>query len=341
MARGELLAEDQVARLAAAAAWRVRLEEAGVSSSVEFESWLAEHPGHVDAWRDVQATWAVLGDMATAPELLAARSEALDRARRTQRRRGVVANLRPTALWGRRAAAAAAALVLMGALGAGGAWVALRPATYATAAGERRVVTLADGSKVALDSNSLIRVRLLRHARRLDLERGQARFDVAHDVTRPFSVHARDQTIVATGTAFNVDLLGKRVVVTLIEGRVSVLPDAAADRPAEIRLEAGQQLAAGAALPAPQVARVSLEQATAWENGQLVFDDEPLASVVERVSRYSKTPVRVASGEVGALRMSGVFNAGDVATFVDTVTRYLPVEARRTDDGAVELRARS
>ena len=49
-----------------------------------------------------------------------------------------------------------------------------------------------------------------------ELLSGQARFDVAHDAARPFSVHAGGQTVVATGTAFNVDLLGPQVLVTLI-----------------------------------------------------------------------------------------------------------------------------
>src|SRR3546814_3966246 len=76
---------------------------------------------------------------------------------------------------------------------------------YRTVLGERRVVTLADGSTVSLDAASEVRVAYSERARELALVRGQARFDVAHDPRRPFAVQARDQRVVATGTAFNVD----------------------------------------------------------------------------------------------------------------------------------------
>src|SRR3546814_3917007 len=94
---------------------------------------------------------------------------------------------------------------------------------YRTVLGERRVVTLADGSTVSLDAASEVRVAYSERARELALVRGQARFDVAHDPRRPFAVQARDQRVVATGTAFNVDLFGPQVLITLIEGHVQVL----------------------------------------------------------------------------------------------------------------------
>jgi transmembrane sensor len=58
-----------------------------------------------------------------------------------------------------------------------------------------------------------------------------------------------------------------------------------------------------------------------------MFDDEPLSSVVERVNRYGGTQIVVADSKVGAMKISGVFNAGDVLGFVEIVTHYLPVRA--------------
>jgi transmembrane sensor len=223
---------------------------------------------------------------------------------------------------------------------------------YQTAFGERRTVTLADGSKLTLDSNTQVRVRYSKDARRLDLLSGQARFDVAHDVSRPFSVHARDETVVATGTAFNIDLLSKRVRVTLLEGSVTVLADVsstarqpafggnrsipwrASERPA-VQLEAGQALV-GEPSAAPKVVSINLDRAVAWESGQLIFDDEPLGAVADRVSHYTTRPI-VVHPSVAKLRLSGVFNTGDTATFVDTVTRYLPVKSYEDAEGVIVL----
>jgi transmembrane sensor len=339
--------EDDARRLAEASAWRVALTEAGLETDAEFAAWLAEDDLNAAAWERVQAPWTHFGAHATAPEMMAARRDALEHARRGGRRRFAPSSR----LRGARAAVAASVAILAALSAVGGLyWAATRPEVYRTVLGERRTVTLADGSRVALDSGTMIKVRLRREARKLDLIRGQARFDVAHDVTRPFSVHARDQTVVATGTSFNIDLLGPRVLVTLIEGRVSVVKDQTGDlpfvdgpsaKPSQVRLEPGQQLVSLEASSAPpRVETVSLDKSTAWEGGQLVFDNEPLSAVAERISRYTTRPVVVSDPSAASLKISGVFNSGDVETFIDTVTRYLPVVAVAGKDGSVELRSR-
>jgi transmembrane sensor len=217
-------------------------------------------------------------------------------------------------------------------------WWSARPNVYATGHAERRIVRLADGSRVSLDAETELKVHLGRDARQLELVRGQARFDVAHDATRPFSVRAGDQTVIATGTAFNIDMLGPRVLVTLIQGRVEVVPTHT--RPIEgLRrptvLAAGQQLAVAPRAP-PILLQADLSSATAWTNGQLVFTDEPLSSVVARLARYSDYPITVSPG-AATLRVSGVFQTDDVDGFVRSITAYLPLRAERTADGGVLL----
>lgn len=328
--------EGWVRRLAQASAWRVRLTEDDVETSEAFEAWIADPLNHA-AWDQVQGPWREVGEKATSPELMAARAGALARAQKHGARRWT------SGAGGRIAAGLAAVLIVAGGYG-GWRWLDVQPQVYRTTLGERRVVPLPDGSKVSLDSRSRVRVRYTKDARKLELLAGQARFDVAKDVTRPFSVTARDQTVVATGTAFNVDLLGRRVLVTLIEGQVVVLREAPntpaaarpqAARPAPIVLVAGQQLSASPSAP-PQVAAASLERISAWETGQLAFHDEPLAAVAERVSRYAEHPIAVAPSAAG-MRVSGVFKAGDVTTFIEIVTSYLPVEAREGAGGEITL----
>jgi transmembrane sensor len=327
---------EALRRLTEAAAWRVRLTEDGIDTSEAFEAWLAD-PLNEAAWDQVQGPWREVGEKATSPELMAARAGALARARRQGRMRWT------STLGGRVAAGLAALFIATGGYG-GWRWLDAQPDVYRTTLGERRVVPLPDGSRVSLDSGSKVRIRYTKDARKLELVAGQARFDVAKDVRRPFSVAAGDQTVVATGTAFNVDLLGRKVLVTLIEGQVVVLREPQPERSrrapeaSPIILKAGQQLVS-ASTAAPVVRSVSLERATAWETGQLTFADEPLAAVAERVSRYAEEPITVAP-DAASLRVSGVFKAGDVASFVDMVTSYLPVDARKAPDGEITLQAR-
>ena len=345
--------EDETRRLAEASAWRVALFEADLEATADFETWLAADLRNAEALRQVSGTWDRFGEVALEPEFIIARRDALERARRHRQRRFAGS---PRWNWSMAGIAASLlVLVLAGPLVGFGLWRAIRADVYQTALGERRTVTLSDGSRIALDSDSLLKVRLGERARLIDLVRGQARFDVAHDARRPFTVHARDKTVVATGTSFNVDLMGANVIVTLIEGRVSILQDrpvhfsAAAAQPAPVlvaKLVAGQQLIAPGFAPGQPEASIapvllqkaSIERATSWETGQLVFDNEPLATVVARVGRYSDRPI-VADENVSGLKVSGVFDAGDLTTFVDAVQRVLPVAAETTQDGAIHLRS--
>ena len=346
---------DETRRLVEASAWRVALFEADLEATEDFEAWLASDGRNAAAWRQVSAGWDRFGQEAMEPELIIARRDALERARRHKQRRFAGAE---GGRFGGRATIAAAflAVLVLSTLFGFGVWRTSRPDVYQTALGERRSITLADGSHIALDSNSLLKVKLLRKARSLELVRGQAHFEVAHDIARPFTVHAGDKTVVATGTSFNVDLFGPDVIVTLIEGRVSVLQDRAARLPiigpvtaplVVARLTPGEQfvsplpVAEGSkSAPPPVVFKaVSIDRTTAWETGQLVFENEALSSVAQRVARYTDQPI-VVDHDVATLRLSGVFNAGDLPAFVDAVQRVLPVTAGTEDDGAVHLRRR-
>ena len=338
---GDMEANDMEARLNEAAAWRVRLTETGRSSTPEFEGWLGD-PGSQAAWNQVSRAWNFFDDVAQAPEILAARQAALGDARETKRQVARPGRLeRP--VWTRRLAGLAAAALVVCAVGGASYWWAQRPDDFRTAVGERRVVTLSDGSKLSLDADSEVTVRYGKNERSLRLLKGQARFDVAHDKTRPFSVIAGRQRVIATGTAFNIDMAGPKVLVTLIEGHVVVLDEYGEDgtapvQPKVIELKAGQQLSTAPSTP-PEIAQANIQRVTAWTIGQLMFDDEPLSSVVERVNRYGGTQIIITDPKVGAMKISGVFNAGDVLGFVEIVTHYLPVRAVSEDPHTIALQS--
>jgi transmembrane sensor len=335
-----------------AARWLACLHELNASTTPEFEAWRRSSPEHEEAWAHVSAPWHFLGEQAAAPELIALRGAALERARRTARARW---GDRRSGLLRPRALSAAAAVLI--AIAAGAFYLRQLPTVYRTDIGERRVIQLEDGSSIALDSRSEVTVRHTKYAREVTLVRGQGRFDVAHDVERPFSVQAGDRKVVATGTSFDVDLVGSDVVVTLIEGHVVVLDRQGNDREADarasgsalpqdgVKLEPGERLVASARLSAsarvaPVVQHVNLERATAWQAGQLVFDDEALAAAVERINRYSGLKISVSDPAAAAMRFSGVFKEGDTRAFVDTVTHYLALEETVRVDGTIELRRR-
>jgi transmembrane sensor len=319
--------------------WLVRVES-GHATRAELEAWLAADPANLAAYRDVADAWGALDEMGSAPEMIALRRNALDNAakRTRDRRRGHTRRSLPMAV------AAAAAVALM--IGAGTSlWLATRVEahSFATAAGERKTVTLSDGSKVDLDQDTALEVRYSRGARDLRLLHGQAEFDVAKDASRPFSVAAGGRTVVATGTLFNVDLFEQRLAVTLLDGRVIVTPEGERDRdrrsPETVELKPAERLVVSGGVQTVLEVNISAEDAVAWKAGKLVFADAPLAEAVQRVNRYAKTRLAV-DDPAAALRISGVFDVGDAAAFVSGVTAQLPVDARPGQGGEVRLHRR-
>jgi transmembrane sensor len=352
--------QTELDRLEQAAAWRARLAESHDGHALEFSSWLAEDPRNREAWRRVQGPWQFIGEQATAPGVIQLRRAALIHAHDATRRSGI---RRSRALW--RTAAIAAMLLL--AVGSLTLWQWQRPALYTTARGERRIITLADGSQVTLDSRSELTVDYTASTRSLTLLEGQARFDVAHDVERPFTVTADGHKVVATGTAFDVNLLGPELLVTLIRGHVVVLPQSArtltfqslAASPAsasraprvpapgvsgaivpddwnQIVLAPGEQLVMSADA-APQLQHINLHRVTAWEQGEVVFKNERLATVIAQMNRYGRRRLVLGDARAARLRISGVFREGDLAGFVSTLSSYLPVRAQDRPDGEVVL----
>src|SRR5690606_8124329 len=159
------------------------------------------------------------------------------------------------------------------------------------------------GSRVSLDASSRVTVAYSGDKRALVLERGRAKFDVAKDPLRPFTVNAGQRTVVATGTAFSVELLRDQMRVLLYEGHVAVLADTPGKEPSPVRiggrggkeaqLNPGQELVANLSTGAASIVAADTAKSLSWEGGRLTFIDEPLARAVERMNRYADTPMVV------------------------------------------------
>lgn len=275
---------------------------------------------------------------AGAPEIRALREETLDRVRHRASR--------PVPLW-RTAAPLAASVLLM--LGIGG-WFASEnlvdrltlaetpPAgeRIHTAIGQRAEVTLADGSKLVLNTDSEAKVLFDEKTRRIELLRGQAWFEVAKDQQRPFVVAAAGQEITALGTAFDVRIDRGRLEVMLVEGRVRVARLVPRGEPASVpeavMLAPRQMLFVRAdGLDVRRLADTARFEG--WRSGLLIFEDQPLAEAVGEFNRYVARPLRVADADTGAIRISGAFRIGDDRAFLGALSAGFGVEAQVSETG--------
>src|SRR5690606_33491641 len=139
-------------------------------------------------------------------------------------------------------------------------------ADYRTGIGESRIVSLADGSTVQLDTGTAIALFDGAEGRGVRLLSGRAWFEVARDADRPFRVAASDVTITVTGTQFDVGLTGDAVEVGLAEG--SVRADYPAD-PDGAALAPGDRLRFDRAARQAQITSGSADAIAAWRRGRL------------------------------------------------------------------------
>lgn len=193
---------------------------------------------------------------------------------------------------------------------------------YETAHGAQRAWQLADGTMLRLNTDSAVEVRFSRSERVVALERGQAFFKVTHDVHRRFRVIAGQAEVVAVGTQFDVYRHGQTIQVTVLSGRVAVfsgdtLPasDDATLPAGALYLPAGQRVRiVGGVIGKP--AGVDLHETESWLRGQIAFEQLPLGKVAAEFNRYIPVPIEIDDPSLQSLRVSGVFDDQDSASFL-------------------------
>ena len=204
----------------------------------------------------------------------------------------------------------------------------LHPNEYRTSIGEQRAIELPDGSVIAINAQSSVRVAYSESSRDVYLNAGQAMFTVAKDSTRPFRVHvtpaaddsstSKDTIIQALGTKFDVRRRSDRINVAVIEGVVQVRSDARTRALDAALAQIGElaKVAAGEAVSIESTglitppAQISVSDVSAWQQRRLVFVDDTLEEITEEFQRYNRSPqIRIEGEQLRARRLSGVFDA--------------------------------
>ena len=224
---------------------------------------------------------------------------------------------------------------------------------YSTAPAQQREVTLRDGSVVMLGGDTTLRARVAAHSRAAILDRGEALFRVKHDTQQPFTVRARNGSIEAIGTVFDVRNYSDRVQVTVTEGLVEVVSRTSqvrdvpidgswfstAKMSASVRIEQGQRVSyqMDGSASAPQVTDLML--ATDWTRGFITYNGKPLHEIIEDVQRYYSRRI-VLEPAIANLTYTGTFREQDADQWLRNLSLIFSVEVVDQDSNSVVIRAR-
>jgi transmembrane sensor len=245
------------------------------------------------------------------------------------RRRSVAARRH----WGPLLAAACiVAVVIVGGIGLLPRLLSTPSVTYSTALGEQRTEQLPDGTRVTLNTETVLQVRYGQGRREVVLQHGEAMFDVVHDSTRSFVVTAGDGSVTDLGTRFAIRDDSGTAIVTLLQGRVEI-----AARDERKQLTPGEQARYGARIVGISVRKVDPAAVTAWLHGRLDFNGMPLALAIADANRYCAVKLRLGDPKLADMAVGGSFRAGDNAAIAAALSAVFPVRVARNDAHEIVL----
>ncbi|WCM27848.1 DUF4880 domain-containing protein [Sphingomonas sp. QA11] len=309
---------------AEAADWLAALD-AGRADLAVFEAWRASDPAHALAFIRMNAVWRDLDRLraghsahepadAAAPPIMAAPRMALPR--RT---------------------AIKAAFGMAGALAAGGAvFIASQAAahTVETAVGERRRFYVADHTCLDLNTGGRLRWWLAESQLEVELERGELALDLPQG-TQPCTLHVGAARFRLGPGRFNVRLhAGEIVDLATIAGKAWILPlhgrsgtALVAERRKLVVTDGKQQ--------ARPLSDGEIQTLSAWQEGEILFDGQPLTEAIAEYNRYLPTPIELARADMGQVRLGGRFLTNDPSEFLKALRLNFGIRAEVRRDRIV------
>lgn len=310
---------------AQAAEWLARRDAGGWSPArqLELDAWLAESTAHRIAYLRLRSAWE------RADRLSALHNPApLPQAETPHARLPRFSLLR-----------IAASILLV--VATGSVWLGWQGSVegerYSTGIGSRESLSLPDGSRLTLNTDSRVRAVVNEGRRTVWLERGEVYFEVAHDQARPFVVLAGERRITVLGTKFSVRRSDGRVNVVVEEGRVQVEPlqaetNATAVSRATVATRNDLMVADASHVLVIKKTSEQVANELSWRQGKLVFDQMTLAEAAGEFNRYNRKKLVILDRAAAQLRIGGSFDAANVQGFAHLLRQGFGLTVQESAD---------
>ena len=224
---------------------------------------------------------------------------------------------------------------------------------FSTKVGEQASFSMTDGTSIQLNTNSIVEVVYSSRQRHLRLVQGEAKFDVAKDSTRPFTVTAGDKSFTALGTIFNIqkntdedlELLvteGKVLIsksIKVIERITNSINSLELEELPGVLVKSGEKAVINNSTvkPIKKVSLVQVQKDLAWQQGMLIFEGEPLAQALKEISRYSNTKFEIVDEKLSQIVIAGYFKADDIDGLLKSLSLNFNIHSQKTSPESIRL----
>ncbi|WP_083213720.1 MULTISPECIES: FecR domain-containing protein [unclassified Ensifer] len=274
-------------------------------TEAQFRAWLGRSELHVRSWQTALKTWQLLGEVPPVHEHLWRGARPLASLQPATRRR----DRRVAKVWATGAAvlALAACLVMFVSLPSLLLWW---QADHVTETAQSRTIALEDGTIIEMGGGSAIATEVSAHARHVRLLKGEAFFNVARDLSRPFVVDAGGVEVSVLGTAFDVQLASADTTVELAHGTVAV-SYSGPDHKQNFELAPGETATVTHATGAVTRSAIAPDEIGAWRSGKMFVNNVTVAAAAERLQRYHSAWIAIPQSRLAQQRVTGVYDLKD------------------------------
>ncbi len=202
-----------------------------------------------------------------------------------------------------------------------------------TQLGEKSILTFLDGTKITLNAGSKLKYPSDSDSkvREVYLE-GEAYFDVAKDLTRPFVVHSRNISTTVLGTSFDVYAYPEEneIKISLVEGNVKVSKTINKKNEDLIVLNPEQQLIYSIDEGISRVKKFDEQEAAGWKDNVLKFNNEPLQKALVKLERFYGVKFELAKKSAANVKITANFKGDSFHTVAEVIKKLTGLKYKTT-----------
>ncbi len=192
-----------------------------------------------------------------------------------------------------------------------------------TSFGERSIITLADGTKVFLNSGSSLKFPKIFDGATREVElAGEAFFEVKHIIKQPFIVHSGNLKTTVLGTSFNINAYPREnmLQVAVATGKVKVEIKDQRDRNSQSAFLIPNQKAELTGVKSELIIEhIDISEVIGWKNGFLIFESSSISEVADMLEKWFGVSVQLASQDISDISFIGRFKNPDLEDVLNAI----------------------